>query len=76
MTDRLDPVRRVVTGHDGGRRAVITEDGPPPTAVALDAVPGTVFHEIWATSSSGTESGENRRASRRERGRCASAMAW
>ena len=31
MTDRLDPVRRVVTGHDGGRRAVITEDGPPPT---------------------------------------------
>ena len=51
MTDRLDPVRRVVTGHDGGRRAVITEDGPPPTAVALDAVPGTVFHEIWATSS-------------------------
>jgi naringenin degradation protein FdeH len=47
----LPPVRRVVTGHDDAGRAVITDDGPPPTSVALDAVPGTVFHEIWETAS-------------------------
>jgi hypothetical protein len=46
----LPPVRRVVTGHDDHGRAVVVEDGPP-TAVALEAVPGTVFHEVWATSS-------------------------
>jgi hypothetical protein len=45
----LEPVRRVVTGHDSSGRAVITSDGAPPTVVHLDAVPGTVFHEIWAT---------------------------
>jgi mannose-6-phosphate isomerase-like protein (cupin superfamily) len=45
------PVRRVVTGHDTEGRAVIALDGPPPTSVALDSVPGTVFHELWATPS-------------------------
>jgi mannose-6-phosphate isomerase-like protein (cupin superfamily) len=43
-------VRRVVTGHDERGRAVIVEDGEPPTVVAIDAVPGTSFHEIWATT--------------------------
>ena len=47
----LSPVRRVVTGHDADGRAVISSDGAPPTVVALDAVPGTVFHEIWSTGS-------------------------
>ncbi len=46
----LPPVRRVVTGHDDQCRAVIVEEGAPPTSVPLEAVPGTVFHEIWATS--------------------------
>jgi hypothetical protein len=44
------PVRRVVTGHDVAGRAVIVSDAAvPPIEVA--AVPGTFFHEIWATSS-------------------------
>ena len=30
---------------------MIALDGPPATSVSLDAVPGTVFHEIWSTSS-------------------------
>jgi naringenin degradation protein FdeH len=45
----LEPVRRVVTGHDASGRAVIASDGVPPTVVALAGVPGTVFHEIWST---------------------------
>jgi mannose-6-phosphate isomerase-like protein (cupin superfamily) len=45
----LGPVRRIVTGHDPSGRAVIASEGPPPTVFALEAVPGTVFHEIWAT---------------------------
>jgi hypothetical protein len=45
----LEPVRRVVTGHDASGRAVIASDGVPPTVVALAAVPGTVFHELWST---------------------------
>ena len=51
MTGSLPPVRRVVTGHDTDGRAVIALDGPPPTSVEIEAVPGTVFHELWATTS-------------------------
>lgn len=47
----LTPVRRIVTGHDANGRAVIASDGAPPTVVALAALPGTVFHELWATES-------------------------
>jgi mannose-6-phosphate isomerase-like protein (cupin superfamily) len=47
----LPPVRRVVTGHDPAGRAVIAEDGATPTVVELTAVPGAVFHELWATDS-------------------------
>jgi len=43
-------VRRVVTGHDDGGRAVIASDGVA-TAVEIDAVPGTFFHEVWSTPS-------------------------
>ena len=43
-------MRRVVTGHDADGRAVIASDGPPPTALEIAAVPGTVFHEIWSTA--------------------------
>ncbi len=48
----LPPVRRVVTGHDPAGRSVITFDGTPPAVVELAAVPGTVFHELWATAAS------------------------
>ena len=42
-------ITRVVTGHDADGQAVIAEAGPLPTSVALSAIPGTVFHEIWST---------------------------
>ncbi len=48
----LPPVRRVVTGHDEDGRSVIVEDGAPPTSLSVDAVPGTTFHEVWATLAS------------------------
>lgn len=45
----LTPIRRIVTGHDASGKAIITEAGPLPRVVALDAIPGTLFHEIWST---------------------------
>jgi mannose-6-phosphate isomerase-like protein (cupin superfamily) len=48
----LPPIHRVVTGHDAQGRAVIAEEGPLPTVVALAAIPGTVFHEVWSTGQS------------------------
>ena len=48
MTD-FPEIHRVVTGHDANGRAIVTEDGPLPTVVPLSAIPGTVFHEVWAT---------------------------
>ena len=46
----LPSIHRVVTGHDADGKAVITSDGPLPTVVAIDAIPGTVFHEVWSTA--------------------------
>jgi hypothetical protein len=43
---------RYVTGHDRDGRAVISREGPSPLQVPLEAIPGTVFHEIWCTSAS------------------------
>ncbi|WP_370204861.1 cupin domain-containing protein [Pararhodobacter marinus] len=43
------PITRVVTGHDADGRAVLAEVGPLPHVARIDAIPGTVFHEIWAT---------------------------
>ncbi|NRR31675.1 cupin domain-containing protein [Oxalobacteraceae bacterium] len=43
------PIHRVVTGHDGTGKAIISSDGALPTVVALAAIPGTVFHEVWST---------------------------
>lgn len=45
----LPPIHRVVTGHDAQGRAVVASDGPLPTVVEIQAVPGTVFHEVWST---------------------------
>ncbi|ALK33560.1 cupin domain-containing protein [Burkholderia plantarii] len=44
-------IRRVVTGHDIDGRAVVASDGPLPSVVEIAAIPGTVFHEVWSTSS-------------------------
>ncbi len=48
----MNPIRRIVTGHDAHGQAVIASDGPLPTVVELAAIPGTVFHEVWSTQSS------------------------
>ena len=43
-------IHRVVTGHDAQGNAVITSNGPLPVVAELKAIPGTVFHEVWATT--------------------------
>ncbi|MFG6428983.1 cupin domain-containing protein [Roseateles sp. LYH14W] len=48
----LPPIHRVVTGHDAHGRAIVISDGPLPTVVELQAIPGTVFHEVWSTAGS------------------------
>lgn len=30
---------------------MIAVDGRPPTSVSIEAIPGTVFHELWSTAS-------------------------
>ena len=46
----LPPIHRVVTGHDASGRAVVVSDGPLSTVAEIQAIPGTVFHEVWATA--------------------------
>lgn len=46
------PIERIVTGHDAQGRAIVAQRGPLPTVVEISAIPGTVFHEVWATSGS------------------------
>lgn len=48
----LPPIHRVVTGHDANGKAIVATQGPLPTVVALQAIPGTVFHEVWSTTGS------------------------
>lgn len=47
----LPPIERVVTGHRPDGAAHIASRGPLPSVHRLDAIPGTVFHEVWSTSS-------------------------
>jgi mannose-6-phosphate isomerase-like protein (cupin superfamily) len=42
-------IHRVVTGHDGEGKAIVASSGPLPTVAEIAAIPGTVFHEVWAT---------------------------
>ena len=46
----LPPIHRVVTGHTDDGKAVVHSEGPLPSVVEIAAIPGTVFHEVWATS--------------------------
>lgn len=46
----LPPIHRVVTGHAADGRAVVAQQGPLPTVAEIQAIPGTVFHEVWATA--------------------------
>lgn len=45
----LPPIHRVVTGHDLQGKAIIASNGALPTVVEIQAIPGTVFHEVWET---------------------------
>lgn len=45
----LPPIHRVVTSHDADGKAVVSINGPLPTIVEFDAVPGLIFHEVWET---------------------------
>ncbi|WP_043458538.1 cupin domain-containing protein, partial [Azohydromonas australica] len=46
------PIHRVVTGHDAEGKAILASNGPLSTVQEIRAIPGTVFHEVWATSGS------------------------
>jgi hypothetical protein len=48
----LPPIRRIVTGHDARGRAIVASDGPLQTVVEIQAIPGTLFHEVWSTAGS------------------------
>ena len=43
------PIHRVVTGHDADGKAIVSSNGPLPTVIELQAIPGTMFHEVWET---------------------------
>jgi mannose-6-phosphate isomerase-like protein (cupin superfamily) len=43
------PIHRVVTAHNEHGEAVVSSDGPLPMVVAIQAIPGTTFHEVWST---------------------------
>ena len=46
----LPVIHRIVTGHAADGRAIVSSDGPLLTVVELQAIPGTVFHEVWHTA--------------------------
>lgn len=43
------PFRRIVTGHDAQRRAILQEEGPPPRVQRIGGPTGPIFYEIWNT---------------------------
>lgn len=45
----LPSIHRVVTGHDVDGKAIIASNGPLSAIVELQAIPGMIFHEVWAT---------------------------
>ncbi|ATR18998.1 Hypothetical protein RMHFA_05661 (plasmid) [Roseomonas mucosa] len=46
----LPPIHRVVTGHRPDGTAIIVENARLPNVHPLENIPGTVFHEVWATA--------------------------
>jgi mannose-6-phosphate isomerase-like protein (cupin superfamily) len=48
----LPTIHRTVTGHDENGKAIVSSQEPLPTVVEIAAVPGMVFHEVWATDGS------------------------
>ena len=52
MNPSFPPIERVVTGHDAQGKAVVSSRGPLPHIAHIEAIPGTVFHEVWCTEGS------------------------
>lgn len=48
----LPEFKRVVTGHNKHGQAIVASNGPTPNVFPLSSVPGTVFHELWNSSTS------------------------
>ena len=48
----LPEFKRVVTGHNAQGQAIVAISGPTPNVFPLLAVPSTVFHELWNSSTS------------------------
>ena len=46
----IQPVRRVVTGHDTQGRAVVVMDGPAEAVLHRPSRPGVALTDLWATS--------------------------
>lgn len=46
----LPPIERIVTGHRPDGIARVASKGPLPSVHRLEAIPGTVFHEVWSTA--------------------------
>lgn len=46
---RFPDITRIVTGHAPDGRSILEQAGPLDTVVEVAAIPGTVFHEVWAT---------------------------
>ena len=42
-------IHRVVTAHDAEGKAIVASDGPLPSIVELQSIPGMIFHEVWET---------------------------
>jgi mannose-6-phosphate isomerase-like protein (cupin superfamily) len=45
----IQPVRRVVTGHDAQGRAVVVMDGPAASVLNRPSRPGVALTNLWAT---------------------------
>lgn len=45
----LSAIHRVVTGHDQDGNAYAVFNGNVPHVEEIQAIPGTVFHEVWST---------------------------
>jgi mannose-6-phosphate isomerase-like protein (cupin superfamily) len=48
----LPAIHRVVTGHHEDGRSTAYSNGPLPSVIEMETIPGLIFHEVWETSAS------------------------
>jgi hypothetical protein len=46
----VEPIRRVITGHDAKGRSIIASDGPSPNVLPLAGVPDLALTDLWVTA--------------------------